>query len=178
MKKALLGKVASSLLLSAGLLASGAAAADTTLTLDAAGNAGFHATHAMAGSFEDVFLFTIDDQGWAVGNAIGGFTTSWETNYNITDVQFFWQNGATREEIDTTFNAMSGFVGFRAVNGLAPGTYGFTVTGSTAIAGTGGSFAGNLHVSPVPEPASYAMLTVGIGLLALSARRKTDTKLG
>lgn len=178
MKKALMSKVASSLLLSAGLLASGAASADTTLTLDAAGNAYFGATHAMEGSYEDVFLFTIDEQSWAVGNAIAGFDTNWLSNYNITNVQFFWQNGDTRENLDTTFNPQSGFVGFRADDGLDAGTYGFIVTGSTAIAGTGGSFAGNLHVSPVPEPATYAMLGVGVGLLAFSARRKTNNKLG
>jgi hypothetical protein len=58
MKKALLSKVAGSLLLSAGLLASTGASADTTLSFDAAGNAVFGMTHATPGTdFEDVYLF-------------------------------------------------------------------------------------------------------------------------
>ena len=46
MKKVLFTKAAGSLLLTAGLLASGAASAQTTLTFNADGNADFSAAHA------------------------------------------------------------------------------------------------------------------------------------
>ena len=171
MKKALFSKVAGSLLLSAGLIASGSASADTTLTFDAAGHSTFRMQHDVAGSYEDVFLFSVDGTSNAIGNAIAGFDWNMLSNYGITNVQFFWV------DLDTTFNS-NGYVSFRANEPLAAGNYGFVVTGATAIAGKGGTYAGNLSVSPVPEPATYAMLGIGVGLLAFTARRKTDNKLG
>ncbi|TWI44823.1 putative secreted protein with PEP-CTERM sorting signal [Pseudoduganella flava] len=180
MKKALLSKVAGSLLLSAGVLASGAASADTTLTFDAAGNAYFGATHAMDGAYDDVFLFSVDTDSFAQGTAVNGVTRingDFLSNYGISNIQFFWQNGDTRTNLDTTFSS-DGYITFSANNGLASGNYGFIVSGATALPGMGGSYAGNLNITPVPEPATYAMLGVGIGLLALTARRKTNNKLG
>ncbi len=38
-----------------------------------------------------------------------------------------------------------------------------------------GSYAGNLSISPVPEPETYAMLLVGLGLVSFAARRRTAT---
>lgn len=40
----------------------------------------------------------------------------------------------------------------------------------------GGSYCGNIVISPVPEPQTYAMLLIGLGLVGFSARRrKNDT---
>ena len=179
MKKALFSKVAGSLLLSAGLIASGAASADTTLTFDAAGNATFGMSHA-AGMFEDVFLFSVDETSYAQGTAVSGVTrinADMLANYGITNIQFFRQEGDERTNLDTTFSS-NGYITFSADDGLGAGSYGFIVYGGTVIDGTGGSYAGNLNISAVPEPATYVMLGIGIGLLGLTARRKPDNKLG
>ncbi|GGC18622.1 FxDxF family PEP-CTERM protein [Pseudoduganella buxea] len=182
MKKALFSKVAGSLLLSAGLLASGAAAADETLTFDAAGNAIFGMTHATAGSFEDTFLFAVDTntQAWLSGTAVVGKTFingARSANYSISNITFFSEVNGVRTNLDTDFSSNGG-IEFFPVDSLLSGTYGFTVAGSTVTAG--GSYAGNLNVvtAPVPEPSTYAMLGLGLGLLAFTARRKSNNKLG
>ena len=60
MKKALFNQVAGSLLLTAGLLASGAASAQTTLTFNADGNADFTAAHAWSADTNiDTYLFDL-----------------------------------------------------------------------------------------------------------------------
>ncbi len=182
MKKALFSKVAGSLLLSAGLLASGAAAADETLTFDASGNAIFGMTHNTAGSFEDTFLFAVDTntQAWLSGTAVVGKTFingARNANYAISNITFFSEVNGVRTNLDTDFSS-NGAVEFFPVDSLMTGTYGFTVSGSTV--GNNGSYAGNLNVvtAPVPEPSTYAMLGLGLGLLAFTARRKSNNKLG
>ena len=182
MKKALFNKAAGSLLLSAGLLASGAAFSQTTLTFNADGNAAFSAAHAWSATdYIDEFLFDVDTTSWASGTAVVGRTTingASVSNYAITDIQFFWQaDDGARTDLETVFDVTGGIT-FYPVEALTAGSYGFSVTGNTLTANTGGIYAGTLNVSPVPEPTTYAMLGVGIGLLAFSARRKTDNKLG
>lgn len=180
MKKALFSKVAGSLLLSAGLLASGVAAADTTLTFDAAGNTTFGMTHATTGSFTDTFLFSVDNLASASGTyTLGKTKISSErlANYGITDITFFSEVGGVRTNLATTFTN-TGDLEFFPQADLEAGTYGFTVTGSTLLSGKGGSYAGTLNVSAVPEPTTYAMLGLGLGMLAFTARRKANNKLG
>ncbi|GGY42650.1 FxDxF family PEP-CTERM protein [Pseudoduganella albidiflava] len=181
MKKALFSKVAGSLLLTAGLLASGAASAQT-LTFNGDGNADFSALHTWsAASNIDTYLFEVDTTSWASGTAVVGRTAIngvRQANYAITGIQFFWQaDDGTRTDLDTVFTTDGG-IEFYPVESLDAGMYGFTVTGNTLVANMGGAYAGTLNLAPVPEPTTFAMLGVGIGLLAFSARRKTDDKLG
>lgn len=184
MKKALFSKVATSLLLSAGLFASSYASADV-LTFDAAGNATFSALHATPGSYIDEYLFEIDTEsmGWPTGTAVVGKTrvdSNRLANYGITNIEFFRINSDSTRTMLTTDYSNAGSIEFFPTETLMGGNYGFLVTGNTTLAGTGGSYAGNLNLvtAPVPEPATYAMLGVGIGLLAFTARRKNNNKLG
>jgi len=184
MKKALFSKVAGALLCTAGLLATSAARADdTTLTFDAAGNATFGMLHASPGDFIDNYLFSVNvDASYASGTAVVGKTwidSARLANYGITDISFFRVEGdGTRTSLDSSFSTSSG-IEFYPMDALISGNYGFTVTGSTAIANLGGSYSGNLNLAaPVPEPATYAMLLVGVGLLGFTARRRSNDKLG
>ncbi|NRR33573.1 PEP-CTERM sorting domain-containing protein [Oxalobacteraceae bacterium] len=169
--------------MSAGLL-SGAAHAET-LIFDSFGNATFGTTHGV-GAFNDEYLFSVDDEqiGIASGTAAVGKTFTGFTrvpNYTITNVTFFKVNN------DNSHSTLaSTFIGAAPIEfypniALGEGTYGFTVSGVNALPGVGGSYAGNLNLvtSPVPEPATFGMLAIGLGLLAFRSRRdEEDTKLG
>lgn len=54
--------------------------------------------------------------------------------------------------------------------GLAAGDYYVQVSGSL-VSNTSGSYAGNLNITLVPEPQTYAMLLAGLGLVGVAARR-------
>lgn len=55
--------------------------------------------------------------------------------------------------------------------GLAGGSYALKVDGKV-LGNGGGAYAGDLTISPVPEPETYGMLLGGLGLLGFLARRR------
>lgn len=183
MKKNQVRQAAGLLLLTGGLLCSAVASADTvTLApFDAFGNATFGLTHAM-GSYVDDFLFAISPAvvGHASGTSVVGATWMMPApadNYAISDIKFFMVNpDSSHTDLATTFNAST--LHFYANGPLAAGNYGFEVTGMSTLAGMGGSYAGNLNVmtTPVPEPATFAMLAAGLGILGLARRREKQDK--
>ncbi|UTY60165.1 FxDxF family PEP-CTERM protein [Massilia sp. erpn] len=183
MKKALCSKLAASLLLSAGLFAASApASADTTsLIFDADHNAGFHITHIPGTGFVDDFLFAVDvGPSYPTGTAVVGKTWvdgSRLANYGISSIEFFHvDTGGAYTMLPTTVT--SGILEFYPVGSLGSGSYGFRVTGSTLLPDMGGAYAGTLSLAPVPEPAAYLMLLIGVGLLAFTSRAKENDKLG
>lgn len=62
-------------------------------------------------------------------------------------------------------------------NGLTAGLYTLSVAG-TVLGTSGGSFAGNISVAPVPEASTTAMMLGGLGLIGFAAyrRRKAGDK--
>ncbi len=186
MKKNVASKAAILMLLTSGMLASVAARA-STVTLapfDAAGNATFGLTHPVVGSYVDDFLFSVtpDNIAHASGSAVNGWL-QWAAppgnNYAIQNIQFFMVNpDSSHTAVSTAFSPST--LRFWATGTLAAGNYGFAVSGMTTMAGTGGSYAGNLNVmtTPVPEPSAYLMMIVGVGLLGFASRSKIDNKVG
>jgi hypothetical protein len=54
---------------------------------------------------------------------------------------------------------------------IAAGAYFLQVQGSV-VSNTSGSFGGNVNITPVPEPETYAMMLAGLGLLGFLVRRR------
>lgn len=54
---------------------------------------------------------------------------------------------------------------------LTAGSYTLTVSGN-ADGNFGGTYGLNMSVTPVPEPATYGMLLVGLGLLGFATKRR------
>lgn len=65
-------------------------------------------------------------------------------------------------------NVLSGFTAE-----LAAGAYTLTVGGD---AGAGASYGGNVVLTPVPEPETYAMMLAGLGVVGLVAARRRRTR--
>ncbi|AKU21606.1 hypothetical protein ACZ75_09145 [Massilia sp. NR 4-1] len=169
--------------MTAGLFAASApASADTTsLIFDADKNAGFHITHIPGASFVDDFLFSVEDMPhYPTGTAVVGKT--WVdgarlANYSIDSIEFFHvDTGGGYTMLPTTVT--SGLLEFYPEGALGPGSFGFRVSGHTLLAGMGGAYAGTLNLAPVPEPAAYLMLLIGVGLLAFTSKAKENDKLG
>lgn len=183
MKTMLFKPVAISALL-AGCLFAGTAGAQTTLTISSSGNADFGAIHDVSGSFTDDFVFNVDPESyaWATVTATLGRTTSGMSHpldYSISDVTFYKINTDMSHTLLTSTSDNSSGLLYFPTTSLAPGEYGFSVSGATQGNG-GGTYSGtlNLVAAPVPEPAGYAMLGIGLGLLGFTARRQRSDKLG
>ena len=56
-----------------------------------------------------------------------------------------------------------------------PGAYSLIVTGNVLSPATEGSYSGNLNLTPVPEPETYALMLAGLGAMAFVARRRRPT---
>lgn len=177
--KAIFKPVVAGAMLAAGLCIAGAAGASTVVIT--AGNGVFGRAHA-AGSYMDDYTFTIapSTNEWVTVSAALGQTYTGSThtaNFNISDLTFYQINGNnSHTTLPSTSNNSAGLL-YYPTAALAPGLYGFTVAGNT-VGGKGGSYSGTLSLTPVPEPAGYALLTVGLGILGLTARRQRNDKLG
>ncbi len=73
------------------------------------------------------------------------------------------------------FSAGGGLTGSTtviSVPSLAANTYTLEIRGDV-VGSAGGSYSGVLNLAPVPEPETYGMMLVGLGLVGFAARRKS-----
>ena len=82
---------------------------------------------------------------------------------------------------DSGNNLISALAGNNAFNNilLSNGSYYLNITGTPLPAAdpNGAEFGVHFEVTPVPEPETYALMLAGLGLIGLTARRRTN-KLG
>lgn len=128
-----------------------------------------------AGTFNDSYYFSVD----APASSTGWTATwdwSWTTNIDLTKLTLTnMSTGATiYDSSPETFSFSS----------LVSGTYRLGVQG--VVTGWDFSFPGNVGyvanvqtaaiASPAPEPETYAMLTLGLGLVGWQSRRRKQQK--
>lgn len=149
-------------------LGSASASAIDLGSLNLATGSAFFGNTPVAGSFTDTLTFTITTTSFfnaSVTTVVNGaqdvdFTTIRVTGtggsiFNLTQVN--------PDPIELWATPAAGFT-------LTAGTYTMTLTGSNSAAI--GSYAGNVAVTPVPEPHSLALLLAGMGALGFMVRRR------
>ena len=161
----------------AGLLGSSVVSAaditrNHTLVIDASGTLDFgdkFDANTQSKTFDDFFSFTVGctaDLTSALISVKGNLQ-----DLNITGFNLIPSVGATISGVSL---ASGGALDAWSVDAgtIAPGSYQLEVLGT--VVGAGGSFGGNINVSPVPEPGSMGMMLAGFGLLgvAMSRRKK------
>ena len=113
-----------------------------------------------AGSFTDSFSFTVLSNGLA-GSTISSVKVSMPTNIDFTSVTL---NG-------TEFGIYStGVLELRSIT--APVLAGLQTIVVKGVSGTSASYAGTLAFTAVPEPATWALMIAGFGVVGGSLRRR------
>jgi hypothetical protein len=135
------------------------------------GSSGFSTTPA-AGSFVDTLSFTLSVP--AIAN--GSVTTAVNGNQDLD----FASVALSGPSGDFAFSMLLGdpvevwaLPGSGAVLGAGLYTLIFAGTNSAGIASYGGNFA-VMPISPVPEPASFALMLAGASVVLFLARRRRD----
>ena len=126
------------------------------------------------GAFSDQWKFN-----FASNTFSGGSVSNLSINipglgnlYDIAGLSVKLYNGDTNTLLSNLDNNPGSTSDLKVGSGVfAPGNYYFTVAGN-ATGLFGGQYVFAASTLPVPEPESYAMLLVGLGLLSVVARRR------
>lgn len=157
--------------LSCGLGIGTANATLTQPTFSPSWNAIFGNDNVVTSTFSDAFTVTLPfDVADGGASVISGFNLS---GFNVFIDSFSLVNVTASTLVSSGIAGSNAFFSFGPLN--VADSYQLLVEGHMIGANNSGSYSGNLQISPVPEPETYAMLFVGLGLLGLSLFRK-ETK--
>ena len=173
MKKSLFRMLAITMVGWLGLFVSSANAVTTMSGWSGSPMAGYNKTfsnNGVSSPFADIFAFSLP--GASSGNGESNVISLSASDVIFTMFDLYESSVLLATGIidSTGTEASLSFSG-----GAVPGSYELKVGGYKVNTAVSGSYAGNIGVSPIPEPETYGMLLLGLGLLGLSIRRR---KLG
>lgn len=156
------------------LLGIGTTAAGAVPITFASNFGSFSQTHLGAGTaYTDTFEFNLGQESAAAfgvfsfATDLGGFAN----DYDITSVTLSGPNGSFTFTDNSVSSGMEIF-SFAPAAPLAIGSYLLSVVGAVAPNAGVGSYSGNLTVSAVPEPESYATMILGLAGIGWILRRR------
>lgn len=148
------------------VVATGAHAANLG-TLDLSSGSGFFGNTPVAGSFTDTLTFTLSSASTANGSVTAVVNGTQDVDFSsivITGPGGSFSFSLTNPDpVEVWALPASGAT-------LSAGTYTLTLTGTNSA--SIGSYAGNLAVTPVPEPQALAMMLAGLGAVGFLVRRR------
>jgi|CXWL01.1.fsa_nt_gi hypothetical protein len=162
-------------------LGMGAAHADTTTAITFNSNVfGYDSTfgHAVtdAAPFLDHWTFQAVTPMTGTGGAsvISGWNNLFTNNVDLASIQLIDTTTSLPVPVTALAPSLGGVFAATSwnVNLVNGHNYDFQVAGMLAPENLTGSYSGNLHISPIPEPETYAMLLIGLGIVGFSARRR------
>ncbi len=92
------------------------------------------------------------------------------SGFNVTFNDFSLWNATTNTLISS--GSTGGSFSTFNFGSIGPSNDFFKIHVEGTTLATGAGYAGNLTISPVPEPETYAMLLAGLGLIGFSVRRR------
>lgn len=169
------GKLMAGAILAVSAVAANAADKETTKVIDLQeGTAGFTNTYSFAGAAGKSFLDTYNFSLSAASDLDSSLTsiaknTKSKFNLDITSFDLYFGNTLVAAGIEEESGDLESWY-LTSVN-LASGAYSLKIGG--VFEGTnGGTYSGDINVSPVPEPTTWAMLGLGLAAVGVAARRK------
>ena len=160
MNKSLIHRAASTLAAAALVLGSVGMSHAAVLTFNSSGTASF--SGSSTGSFNDSWTFSLSGVSNIYATVSGtGFKSLSMDLYNAV----VNKSGKVKNVLvvsGTTFSFAD----------LAAGNY-FLQIGGKALKNTTGIYNGSIQVTPVPEPETWAMMLIGMGLVGYQLRRKS-----
>lgn len=120
------------------------------------------------GTFSDVWTFNIVAPGASAATSVtniafGGFGGITGFTGTLASVPL---NSSAVPSPPLVVNVLAGFTGT-----LVPGAYSLVIGGN---AGPGASYGGNVVLTPIPEPETYALMLAGLGVVGFMAARRRN----
>jgi hypothetical protein len=150
---------------SALVLASASSFASALGSIDLSSGSGFFGNTPIAGAFVDTITFTVVTASTFSGSitaVVNGTQDVDFTSIVVTPGALAFTS-VLGDPAELWATPAAGF-------GLTPGVYTLTLTGTNSA--SRGSYGGNLALTPVPEPETYAMFLAGLGFVGFLARRR------